>query len=257
MAKNKKKNLTKNQALWEKEYQLLKRRAKTWQSKHRMLFDDFPTKPEKIYEKDIQALRNIRYKKFTEEQIESYLQNYEDAYETGEILDIRKDKKPYEPPTQNDFETGNNTVDNEVWEDVDNEPVSSIAAIDAWIDDLMNAILDTSRIDIPNYEVREILENLLRNLKLQIGEREFYEYMSSGDVVSELTEIAYEGMSTSPLKGERGADAPGARNAIDKFTRVLNRHRPLTDKQSQDLSELIETGGYEGQVNFDAFEDEL
>lgn len=257
MAKKKKKNLTKNQALWEKEYKRLKNRASKWKSKHRILFEDFPVKPDKIYEKDIQALRNIRFRQFTEEQVQSYQENYEEAYETGRIPDKRKNKKPYEPPTQNDFETGNDTIDNEVWEDVDNEPVSSMEAIDAWIDDLMDAILDTSRIDIPNYEVREILENLLHNLKTQIGEREFYEYMSTGDVVSELTEIAYEGMSTSPLKGQRGADAPGARNAIDKFTRVLNRHRPLTDKQSQDLSELIETGGYEGQVNFDAFEDEL
>ena len=212
--------------------------------------------PKRVTEKDIQKVKNIRLSNFTEEQEKEYRERYEEAYEEGEI-DTSLYEQTYNPPTEYDYYNSNDFIADNWYEETDNEPVQSEQEIDMWIDDIMNAILDTSAIDRPNLEVREILQSLLDNLRNQLGDREFYEYMSSNDVVTQLTEIAYEGMSTSPLKGQRAADAPGARNAIDKFARVLNMNKPLSDKQSRDLSELIETGGYIGNVNFDAFEDEL
>ena len=253
MAKKKKKHLTKNQALWEKEFKLLKNRARTWQSKHRMLFEDFPTKPKKISEKDIQALHNIRFKKFTEEQKESYRENYEDAYETGRIPDKRKDKKPYEPPTQDDFEQGNDTPEQEEWEETDNEPVHSDEEIRAFIEDIINSILDCEGIDYPNYEVRDVLWKLLDNLRWQLGDRDFYEYMSNGDTVTQLHDAAYEGMSTSPTKG---VYANGAQKAINDFILILNRGKPLDQEQAENLSWIYQTHGYEGFVWFEAHFDE-
>lgn len=254
MAKNKKPKLTKRQQEYKHELSLLKKRARRWQKTDRILFEDFSSMPERVTEKDIKKLRSIRKSTFTEKQKQTYRENYEEAYEQGRITIPEKNNKPYSPPTEQDYLNNQSIPTNEIWEDTDNEPAHYDAEIQAWIDDIIEAILDTSGIVRVNYAVRETFNSLLGQLRVQLGDKGFYEYMSTGQVVNELHNIAYTGMSTSPTKGTQ---APGAGDAIAHFTFILNNSTPLTDKQAEDLAEVIETEGYYGSVNFDAFEDEL
>lgn len=247
----KKKHLTKNQAEYNKELARLKRRISDWKKTHRILFEDIPDRPEKIYKKDIEQLRKIRWRSFTEEQKRKYRTNYEEAYEENQLPNPYDYDDIYSPHSETDFYNNDYDVDEDYWEDTGNEPAKSKEEIDAFIQETMDAILDINGIDRPNEYMRSIFQNLLNSLRSSIGDKAFYEYLSDPSTVDELTEAAQTGMATSPTKDTSGAEKPQAHDAIIKFTDTLNKHRPLDDYQSEQLEEVVSSYGYYGGVRFE------
>lgn len=253
MAKQKPKQ-TPLQKEYEHELSLLKRRAKTWEKTHKILIDDFPKTPKKVTRKQIEQLKNTRISNFTEKQLQKYRENYETAYENRELSIPEEGREPYTPPTENDFYYNTDDYDDYWWEDTPNEPVQSQAEIEAFIDETIENILNTSNIARPNEAIRAILRTLLDNLRASIGDKAYYEFLSDSSTVEELTEAAQTGMATSPTKTSNGSEKQQAQDAISKFTYTLNRHSPLDSYQAEQLSEVIETEGYYGGVSFE-FED--
>lgn len=253
MAKRKPKQ-TPLQQEYQRELSLLKKRAKQWQKTERILYNDFNDKPKRITKKLIQKVHNTRLSSFTEEQKKIYRENYERAYENKELLIPEDELKPYTPPTEDDFYDNAGTDNDYWWEDTPNGPVQSQVEIEAFIDETIENILNTSNIARPNEAIRGILRTLLDNLRTSIGDKAYYEFLSDSSVVEELTEAAQTGMATSPTKSSNGSEKQQAQDAISKFTYTLNRHTPLDTYQAEQLSEVIESEGYYGGVMFE-FED--
>ena len=241
---------------YERQYALLKRRTKDWQKTHRILITDMPTKATRNYAKETEKIKNIKWKNISEQSKKEYKKSYDIAYEKGEIPVPKPLKTPYTPPTENDYYYSNDDISNTYWEDTPNEPADERAEIDAFIDQTIEEILNTDGITNANQDVKDILENLLSDLRHSLGDTAFYEYLSDNSTVTELTKIAYEAMSTSPPKpGKSISETKGAQSAIEHFAFVLNNHVPLDVSQARDLSEMLETNGAFGSVSFE-FEDE-
>lgn len=253
MAKRKPKQ-TPLQKEYKHQLSLLKRRAKSWEKTHRFLVDDFQTTPKKVTRKQIEKIKNIRISNLTEKQRRQYRENYETAYENRQLSIPEEELDPYTPPTEDDFYYNTDTDGDYWWEDTPNEPVQSQEEIEAFIDETIENILNTSNIARPNEAIRGILRTLLDNLRSSIGDKAYYEFLSDSSVVEELTEAAQTGMATSPTKSSNGSEKQQAQDAISKFTYTLNRHTPLDTYQAEQLSEVIESEGYYGGVMFE-FED--
>lgn len=251
---NKKHKQSPLQKEWEKEYKLLKRRTKSWEKTHRVLYNDLPSKPKRVTKKSIERLKNIRWKNISEEKRHEYRQDYEEAYENRELPIPEENIPPYSPPTEDDYYDDYFNDDQYWWDDTPNEPVKSREEIDAFIEETIESILDVSGIDRPNEAIRAIFSTLLDNLRFSIGDDAFYEFLSDSSTVQALTEAAQTGMATSPTKGGNGTEKQQAQDAISKFTFILNNKRPLSDTQARDLADIVESEGYYGGVSFD-FED--
>ena len=249
MAKKKTKK-TPLQIEYDKEYKLLKRRAKSWQKKHRMLYTDMPEKVSKPTRKSIEKIRNIRYSSFSEKEVKKHQTDYEEAYEERVIPDPYE-YNIYNPPSEYDYYNSDDFLEDNWWEPTDNEPAKSKEEIDAFIEETIENILDISGIDRPNEYIRDIFSTLLDNLRFSIGDTAFYEYLSDPSTVDELTQAAQTGMATSPTKDTSGAEKQQAQDAISKFTFVLNRHRPLDIYQTEQLEEVVQTHGLDGGVTFE------
>ena len=254
MSKRPKRQLTKNQAQYEKELQRLKGRIYRWKKTHRILYTDIPERPQKIYQKDIDKLRNIRWKSFTEEQKREYRSNYEEAYEENNLPNPYEYDDDFTPYSEDDFFNGNDTSDEDFWEDTDNEPAQSKEEIEAFIEETMDAILDVNGIERYNDDVRNIMKTLLDNLRFSLGDKGFYEFLSDPKNVEELTEAAQTGMATSARRDRNGAENPVAQDAIMKFVNVLNNHRPLDIHQAEGLEDIITSAGAFGDISFEDFE---
>lgn len=253
MAKKKRKQ-SPLQKEWEKQYKLLKRRAKSWEKTHRVLYNDLPSKPKRITKESIEKVKNIRWKNIPEQKRQEYRQDYEEAYENRELPIPEDNIPPYTPPSEDDFYADDYNHDDYWWEDTPNEPANSREEIDAFIEETIESILDVSGIDRPNEAIRAILSTLLDNLRFSIGDDAFYEFLSDSSTVQALTEAAQTAMATSPTKGGNGTEKQQAQDAIAKFTFILNNKRPLSDTQARDLADVVESEGYYGGVSFD-FED--
>lgn len=250
MAKSKHKQ-TPLEKEYEKQYNLLKKRAKSWEKTHRVLFTDFPKRPKKITKASIEKIKSINWKNISEEKRKEYRANYEEAYEKRDIPIPEEDNIPYSPPSEDDFFNDYDNDNYDFWEDTPNEPAKSKEEIDAFIEETIDNILDITGIDRPNIAMLGIFRSLLDNLKFSIGEQAFYEFLSDSTVVSELTAAAQTGLATSPAKTTNGTEKQQAQDAINQFTYTLNRHQPLSDFQARDLADIIESEGYYGSVSFD------
>ena len=249
MAKKKVKQ-TPLQKEYSREYKLLKRRVKSWEKTHRVLFTDIPTKPKRVTKQAVEKLKNIKWKSFTEQQKQYYRTNYEEAYEENRLPNPYENDI-YNPPTEYDYFNSDDFLADNWWEDTGNEPAQSKEEIEAFIQETMDAILDVSGIDVPNPYIRNIFDTLLNNLRTSLGEQGFYEFLSNQSTVEELTEAAQTGMATSMTQNTSGAEKPQAQDAIMKFVSTLNRGRPLDFYQAEQLEEVISTHGYDGGVIFE------
>lgn len=253
MAKKKVKQ-TKLQREYEREYKLLKRRVSSWKKTHRVLYTDIPSKPKRVTKQAIEKLKNIRCKSFTTEQKQEYRTNYEEAYEENNLPNPYEYDDDFTPYTEDDFFNGNDTSNEDFWEDTDNEPAQSREEIEAFIEETIDAILDVNGIERYNDDIRNIFKSLLDNLRFSLGDKGFYEFLSDRNNVEELTEAAQTGMATSPTKDTSGAEKPQAQDAIMKFVNVLNNHRPLDIHQAEGLEDIITSAGAFGDISFEDFE---
>ena len=75
-----KKKLTPRQQEWQKEYKKLERRVRDWKRKFHAI-PDLPTKPERITKKDIERLKQFKWKNIPEAMKKIWRKEYEYRYE--------------------------------------------------------------------------------------------------------------------------------------------------------------------------------
>lgn len=248
----KKRAKSKQEQEYKHQLKLAKDRARRWQKTKRIAVSIETKKKSESYTKAAERLKNIRLSQFSEQELQEYRTNYQEQYEKGEIKSPYTESE-YSPPTEDDYYADYNGDYwyEEPWDETPNKPAISTAEIDAFIEQTEEEILDVTGIDRPNEVIRGIFRVLLGNLHFSLGDEEYYKYLSNPAVVNQLTEAAQTGMSVSPTKATNGAEKATAQDAINKFTTVLNMGQPLDIYQSRQLSEVVETEGYNGGVIFE------
>lgn len=240
----KKPRLTKNQAEWEKQYNLLKRRISDWKRKFHAVFNELPIKPSRITKKDIERLKEITWKKLTPQQKESARREYTYRYDE-EWEDVYEPKLPYTPPTEQDFYNNldyGEDYDTE-WEEQhpgwDEEAIDTEAELNQWITNLIEQILDVN-VNYPTPGIEQTLRGIMYNSEDRMGKEEFYNFLQEN--ASQLHQLAERAISgylrrgSSPTRLQEGA--------MVEFATILNMNRPLTQEQSETLTQ-------EGYIDFD------
>ena len=202
--------MTKNQAEYKKQLNLLKRRVKRWKRDYGITVKIPELTGSRITKKDISKLTELKLKKVKQ--------------------DIINNLPKYEPPTENDF-YNNNTEDISIY--FDDTPANTADELDAYIDAYTDSIFNILS-DRKNSDVENVMRNLINDLRNAIGYLAFYNFLLEEDTINTLHNIAYDGITTSPARDGRN---PVGENAIFQFATVLNMNRPLTDEQSFTLQE--------------------
>ena len=218
MAKKKPK-LTPNQLEYQRQLKLLKRRIKSWERKGYEFEIYIPETPERIRKRDIQKLKNIQFKRFSKEEKQLARYRHEELEERNNTYYEDYNDWYFEPT---------------------DEPVSTEAEIDAWLEEVFNGIINPSMVDREREGAKEKLYGILQDAKLRLGSRAMYDYLSQPDVVSKLNEYASAYIS-SYLKKD-GTDTGAI--PLTKFAETLNLGRPLTQEQSEELTMY-------GSIDFD------
>lgn len=240
--------MTENQQEWNKEYKNLKRRVKSWVKKFHAVVE-LPQKPERIYKKDIERLKQTTWKNISETEKKQARKEYEYRYE-NKIPEVYIPKPAYTPPTEQDYFNNpdyGEDYDREWeeqhpgWEEPDEdgytETVISRDEIEAWIDANINTITVERELD----GVREQLNNLVLEAADAFGDYETYlNYLEQNAII--LNELAQKAISG--YIGKNGKIYQEDPQALAKFATVLNLKRPLTMSQSERLEN-------EGWVSYD------
>lgn len=218
MAKKKPK-LTPNQLEYQKQLKLLKRRIKSWERKGYEFDIYIPETPERIRKRDIQKLKNIQFKRFSKEEKQLARYRHEEIEERNNTY--------YEDYNDWYFEPSE-------------EPVSSIAEIDAWLEETFNSIVNPTIVDREREGAKELLRALLDDAKRELGTKAMYEYLQQPKVVDKLNTYASEYISSYQRKN--GTDTGST--PLNKFAETLNLGRPLTQEQDEELTMY-------GSIDFD------
>ena len=243
-----KKRLTENQQEWNKEYKNLKRRVKSWVKKFHAVVE-LPQKPERIYKKDIERLKQTTWKNISETEKKQARKEYEYRYE-NKIPEIYIPKPDYTPPTEQDFinnisfdelEYEKQFVDDTYYEEPDEdgytETIVSRDEIEAWIDANINTITVDRELD----GVREKLSDLVFQAADAYGDYGGYlSYLEQN--ASRLNNLAEKAMSG--YRGKNGKIYQEVPSALSEFATILNLGRPLTPSQAERLEN-------EGWVSYD------
>lgn len=242
-----KKKLTPNQKEWEKEFEKLKRRVGDWRRKFHAIAD-LPQKPERITKKDIDYLKQFKWKNVAEAIKKRWRKEYEYKYE-NKSPEVYKPKHLYTPPTEQDYydnnapsETDNDNdfitgQDEEPDEDGYTETVVSQDEIEAWIERNISSIT----VDVELDGVREKLENIVLEAADAFGDYASYlDYLEQH--ASELTKLAESAIAG--YIGYKGKVYQQDPSALNQFATILNTGRPLSQSQSERLEN-------EGWVSFD------
>lgn len=210
MAKKKPK-LTPNQLEYQKQLKLLKRRIKSWERKGYEFEIYIPETPERIRKRDIQKLKNIQFKRFSKEEKQLARYRHEEIEELNNTYYEDYNDWYFEPT---------------------DEPVSSIAEMDAWLEETFNEILNPSLVERERDGAKEVLRNLLDTAKAELGVKSMYEYLQQPKVVDKLQSYASEYISSYQRKD--GTDTGST--PLVKFAETLNLGRPLTQEQDETLT---------------------
>ena len=241
-----KKRLTPRQQEWETEYKKLQRRVRDWKRKFHAI-PDMPQKPERITKKDIERLKQFKWKNIGEAEKKQWRKEYEYRYE-NKMPEVYQPKPPYTPPTEQEF-LDNLTLDelehekqflepdyDEPDEDGYAETVVSRDEIEAWID----ANIYSISAERENEGVKEFLENLVLEAADAYGDYEGYlnHLEANADRLNKLAQKAVKyHRKGSPEKQEE-------QSAVSEFATILNLGRPLTTTQAERLEN-------EGWVSYD------
>lgn len=243
-----KKRLTPRQQEWETEFKKLQRRVREWKRKFHAI-PDLPQKPERVTKKDIERLKQFKWKNIEEAVKKRWRKEYEYQYE-NKMPEIYAPKPPYTPPTETDFYDNldyGDDYDREWeeqhpgWEEPDEdgytETVVSRDEIEAWID----ANIETIAVDRELDGVREQLHSLILEAADAYGDYgKYLNYLEQN--ASTLNNLAQKAMTGYRGKGDKVyQEDPGA---LSEFATVLNLNRPLDQSQSERLEN-------EGWVSYD------
>ena len=232
-----KQRLTPRQKEWETEYKKLKRRVSDWKRKFHAV-PDLPIKPERITKKDIERLKQFKWKNISEAEKKQWRREYEYRYE-NKMPDVYQPKLPYNPPTEDDYYQNpgyGEDYDYEWeeqhpgWDEPDEdgftETVVSRDEIEAWINENINTIAVDRELD----GVREQLSSLVLEAADAYGDYgEYLSYLeSNADTLNKLAEKAMSG-----YRGKGGKIYQEDSSALSEFATVLNGNRPLSQSQSE------------------------
>ncbi len=246
-----KKKLTPRQKEWETEYKKLQRRVRDWKRKFHAI-PDLPQKPERITKKDIERLKQFKWKNIGEAEKKQWRQEYEYRYE-NKMPEVYQPKPPYTPPTEEDYmknisleelEHEKQFVDDTYYEEPDvdgwNDVIDSRAEIEAWIERTIDSIEieETNRQgEVPG--VREQLWNLVLSAADSYGYYSAYlAYLE--EHAGELTHYAERAL-TGYRNSWRGTVVPVDDQAITQFATILNYNRPLSVEQAITLNNEAHT----------------
>lgn len=243
-----KKKLTPRQKEWETEYKKLQRRVRDWKRKFHAI-PDLPQKPERITKKDIERLKQFKWKNISEAEKKQWRKEYEYRYE-NKMPEVYQPKPPYTPPTEREYYDNpdyGEDYDREWeeqhpdWEEPDEdgytETVVSRDEIEAWIE----ANIDTIAVDRELDGVREQLESLVLEAADAFGDYGAYlEYLEQN--ASTLNNLAQKAMTG--YRGKGGRIYQEDSTAVSQFATVLNLNRPLDTSQAERLQD-------EGWVSYD------
>lgn len=237
-----KKNPTPNQKAWDEEFRKLKNRVRDWKRKFHAI-PDLPEKPKRITKKDIEKLKNFKWRKIGEELKRSWRKEYERQYEE-KSPEVYEEKPSYSPPTEQDYYDNddyydNKTPDADYEEDEDGyqETVVSREEIEQWIEINIGTITVDRELD----GVREQLEALVLEAADSYGNYEGYlNYLEENS--GTLTNLAQKAMNG--YKGKNDKIYQEDSGAVSEFATVLNLGRPLAQSQSERFTD-------EGWVSFD------
>lgn len=240
-----KKRLTPRQQEWETEFKKLQRRVREWKRKFHAV-PDLPVKPERITKKDIECLKQFKWKNVSEAEKKQWRKEYEYRYE-NKMPEVYQPKPPYKPPTETDFVNNNipdvpqslpssEESDEEQDEDGYTETVVSRDEIEAWIDRNIYGIV----VEKENEGAKELLEKIVLEAADQYGDYEGYlnHLEANASRLNQLAEkiIKYHAKNSGGYQEES--------SALSEFATILNLGRPLTTSQSERLQD-------EGWVSFD------
>ena len=242
-----KKRLTPRQQEWETEFKKLQRRVREWKRKFHAI-PDLPQKPERVTKKDIERLKQFKWKNIEEAVKKRWRKEYEYQYE-NKMPEIYVPKPPYTPPTETDFYDNldyGDDYDREWeeqhpdWEEPDEdgyrETVVSRDEIEAWIDANINSISVDK--EIPG--MKERLGNLVLEAADAYGDYdEYLNYLE--EHAAQLTASAEKAIKYK-RKWESGYQEEST--TVSEFATILNLGRPLSQHESERLEN-------EGWVGFD------
>lgn len=243
-----KKRLTPRQQEWETEFKKLQRRVREWKRKFHAV-PDLPQKPERITKKDIERLKQFKWKNIEVVVKKRWRKEYEYRYEQKDE-EVYQPKPPYTPPTEPEFYDNldySDDYDREWeeqhpgWEEPDEdgytETVVSRDEIEAWIDGNIETITVDRELD----GVREQLHSLVLEAADAYGDYgEYLNYLEQN--ASTLNNLAQKAMTG--YRGKGGKIYQEDSGALSEFATVLNLGRPLDQSQSERLEN-------EGWVSYD------
>lgn len=217
----------------------LKRRTKYWEQKYhyKVEIPDI-SNVKRVTKQFVQKIHDIRYKSLSEKQKKEYSRNYTIAYDRGEI-NIPQPRQIYEPPTEEQF-ISNTFYDFSPMpqddDDFSQEPVDTAEEIDAYLDRVIDEILDVNTSGMRpgqsiNYMARDQLQNLLWEARRNYGDKGFYEMVQDKSFVSRLQEAACAAQLVSNDKN--GDLKEESKTEIIKFATILNSDMPLSLEQQE------------------------
>lgn len=242
-----KKRLTPRQQEWETEFKKLQRRVREWKRKFHAI-PDLPQKPKRVTKKDIERLKQFKWKNIEEAVKKRWRKEYEYQYE-NKMPEIYVPKPPYTPPTETDFYDNldyGDDYDREWeeqhpgWEEPDEdgytETVVSRDEIEAWIDANISSISVDK--EIPG--MKERLSNLVLEAADAYGDyNDYLNYLE--EHAAQLTASAEKAIKYK-RKWESGYQEEST--TVSEFATILNLGRPLSQHESERLEN-------EGWVGFD------
>lgn len=229
----------------------LKRRAGEWVKKFHAVIE-LPNRPERITKKDIERIKQIKWKNLAEAEKKQMRREYEYRYE-NKMPDIYVPKPPYHPNTEKEFYDNpdyGTDYDNE-WEeqhpdwDSDDEDgyedvVDSRALIEQWINDVIGTVTLDHEIPGVRDQVMSLIEDAARANDYSM---DFYNYLEeNADTINSLAEKAMHGYKKR--NGETVHEENGGENALPALMTVLNYGKPLDMYQSAEYTET-------GHITFD------
>lgn len=243
-----KKKLTPNQLEWEKEFTRLKKRVTEWKRKFHAIID-LPTKPERITKKDIERLKEIKWKQIPEILKKKAREEYEYRYEQ-KMPEVYIPAPSYTPPTEQDYFDEPDYGDSYDFgmDEEDEDPLDSRAEIEAWIAETIDTITidaDTGNSvhpPIKNYDnLTEVdgVRDTLKRLVLEAAD----EYDNYKEYLSYLEQNA-DRLNHYATLGLMGYFNPKTQfveilypSAVQQFATILNLDRPLDVVESKRLEE--------------------
>ena len=249
----KEKQLTKNQQLWQKEINRLKKRANSWKNKFHAVVP-IPEMPKRITEKALQELRNLKWKQLSEEAKTKFRENYQRLYDEADPS-VYKPTKQYKPKTEKEWL---NTPEPppvpqpepEPEQDIEDETgykevVDSYDEIAAWIEENINLV--EQKDGYKSWEIdpseRESIAKWAQDAAVAAGySEEYYKYLE--EHAKDVNELVRKYIYGYVTKRGRVIRPESNGQELSNILTILNYGRPIDAYQSMELDET-------GYVTFD------